>query len=68
MDKVIIHDCPICGKSARTIDNKQEASSEDLVKCDGNEYYTCYRSASNAEWRYIARRSRKVEYKFGKND
>ena len=68
MEKVIIHDCPICRKAARAIDSKQEAASQDLIKCDGNEYYTCYRSASNEEWRYIARLRKKVQYNFLGND
>ena len=64
MDEIIIHDCPICGKPAKVIDNRQEAEASDIVKCDGNEYYTCYQSKENAEWRYIARRSKIIETNF----
>ena len=31
MDKVIISDCPICGKSCRAIDKKQEAVASDIT-------------------------------------
>lgn len=64
MKETIIHNCPICSKAVKAIDSKQEAESDDLVKCDGNEYYTCYHSAQNPEWRYIARKSKRVVYNF----
>lgn len=64
MDKVIISDCPICGKSCRAIDKKQEAVASDITKCDGNEYYTCYVSKTNQEWRYLARRQTKRSIQF----
>lgn len=64
MEKVIIHDCPICGKSARAIDKRTEAACDDLVKCDSNETYTCYTSEKNSEWRFVARRSKPIQPNF----
>lgn len=63
MNEVIIHECPICGKSARAIDKREEAC-DDLIKCDGNETYTCYTSKKNKEWRFIARRSKPIRPNF----
>jgi len=70
MDEVIITDCPICRKPVKVIDKKQEAEADDITKCDGNEYYTCYVSKENHEWRYLARRSSKrvINFPDGKND
>ena len=62
MDEPIIYPCPICGKPAKTIDKKQEAECDDLVKCDYNEAYVCYESKSNPELRFVARRSKPIRY------
>ena len=64
MENVIIHDCPICGKSARAIDKREEAACDDLTPCDGNETYSCYRSEKNSEWRFVARRSKPMKPNF----
>ncbi len=64
MENVIIHKCPICGKPARAIDKREEAACDDLTPCDGNETFTCYKSAANNEWRYIARRSKPIKPNF----
>lgn len=64
MEKVIIHDCPICGKPARVIDKREDASCNDLTPCDSNETYTCYVSDSNKEWRFLARRSKPIKSNF----
>lgn len=66
MEKVIIHDCPICGKTARAIDKREDAKCDDLIKCDigPNETYSCYVSESNKNLRYIARRSKPIQPNF----
>jgi len=61
MDEIIITDCPICGKSVKAIDSRQEAEAQDIVRCDYNEFYTCYVSRENSEWRYLARRSKTIK-------
>lgn len=65
MEKVVIHDCPICGKPAKAVDKTSEIPFE-VERCElENEYRSCYVGLGDKkEYRFTKKKTNPVRYRF----
>lgn len=65
--KVVLGSCPICGKSSRAIDSTRDVPNN-LRKCDGNEFFTCYTDKDNKTLRYVKRNKQERQIDWSKTE